>query len=60
VDRGAGPALVHTICVEGRLPPSLQRLDLGDTFASIPFFVLYRPSVTERAATRFILEQFSS
>lgn len=60
VDRGAGPALVHTICVEGRLPPSLQRLDLGDAFASIPFFVLYRPSVIERAATRFILEQFSS
>ena len=59
VDRGAGPALVHTICVEGRLPQSLQRLDLGDAFASIPFFVLYRQSVMDRAATRFILEQFS-
>ncbi len=59
VDRGAGPALVHTICVEGRLPQSLQRLDLGGAFATIPFLVLYRPSVMERAATRFILEQFT-
>ena len=56
----AGPALVHTVCVEGRLPPRLQRLDLGDDFASIPFFVLYRPSVMERAPTRFILEEFAT
>lgn len=59
VDRGAGPALVHTICVDGRLPPALKRLDLGDAFASIPFFVLYRPSVLDRAPTRFILDQIS-
>ena len=60
VDRGAGPALVHTLCVEGRLPQRLQRHDLGDEFASIPFSVLYRPSVSERAPTRFILEQLTS
>lgn len=59
VDRGAGPALVHTLCVEGRLPQRLQRHDLGDEFALIPFSVLYRPSVSERAPTRFILEQFA-
>ncbi|MFN3891631.1 MAG: LysR family transcriptional regulator [Beijerinckiaceae bacterium] len=59
VHRDAGPALVHTICVEGRLPQGLQRLDLGEDFASIPFLVLYRPSVMDRAPTRFILEQFA-
>jgi len=60
VDRGAGPALVHTICVAGRVPRGLQQLDLGEEFASIPFMVLYRPTVTERPATRFILEQLTS
>jgi DNA-binding transcriptional LysR family regulator len=60
VDRDAGPALVHTICVEGRLPQGLQRLDLGENFASIPFLVLYRPSVLDRAPTRFILEQMTT
>lgn len=60
VDRDAGPALVHTICIEGRLPQGLQRLDLGEDFASIPFFVLYRPSVMDRAPTRFILDQITS
>jgi DNA-binding transcriptional LysR family regulator len=59
VDRGAGPALVHTICVEGRLPQGLQRLDLKHDFASIPFFVLYQPSALERAPTRFIIDQLS-
>ncbi len=60
VDRDAGPALVHTICVEGRLPQGLQRLDLGEDFASNPFLVLYRPAVLDRAPTRFILEQMTT
>lgn len=60
VDRGAGPALVHTVCVEGRLPQRLQRHDLGEDFGSIPFSVLSRPSVMDRASTRFILEQLTS
>jgi DNA-binding transcriptional LysR family regulator len=60
VDAGAGPALVHTICVDGRLPPSLQRHDLGGDFASIPFSVLHRPAVRERGPARFILEQLTS
>ena len=60
VDRDAGPALVHSICVDGRLPQGLQRLDLGEDFASTPFFVLYRPNVLDRAPTRFILDQMTS
>jgi DNA-binding transcriptional LysR family regulator len=60
VDRGAGPALVHTLCVEGRLPERLQRRDLGEDFASMPFSVVYRASVKDRAPTRFILEQLLS
>lgn len=60
VDRDAGTALVHTICVEGRLPQGLQRLDLGEDFASNPFLVLYRPAVLDRAPTRFILEQMTT
>ncbi len=56
VDRGAGPALVHTVCVEGRLPPRLQRLDLGADFGVTPFLVLYRPSIMAKAPTRFILD----
>lgn len=60
VDHGAGPALVHSICVEGRLPQRLQRMDLGEDFGRVPFFVLHRPSANERAPTRFILELLST
>lgn len=60
VDRGAGPALVHTICVEGRLPSRLQRLDLGEDFGVTPFLVLYRPSIMAKAPTRFILDAMTA
>ena len=60
VDRGAGPALVHTVCVEGRLPPRLQRLDLGEDFGVTPFLVLYRPTIMSKAPTRFILDAMTA
>jgi DNA-binding transcriptional LysR family regulator len=60
VDRGAGPALVHTVCVEGRLPPRLQRLDLGTDFGVTPFLVLYRPTIMAKAPTRFILDAMTA
>lgn len=60
VDRGAGPALVHTLCIEGRLPPRLQRLDLGADFGATPFMALYRPGVENQAPTRFILEAMTA
>ncbi len=60
VDRGAGPALVHTVCVEGRLPPRLQRLDLGEDLGVTPFLVLYRPTIMSKAPTRFILDAMTA
>jgi DNA-binding transcriptional LysR family regulator len=59
VSLGVGPAIVHTLCVERRLPAGVRAMDLGPRFGSVPFVVLYRKHALKRPALRFIFEQLT-
>jgi DNA-binding transcriptional LysR family regulator len=59
VSLGVGPAIVHTLCVDRRLPAGVRSLDLGPRFGSVPFVVLYRKHALKRPALRFIFEQLT-
>ena len=59
VGLGVGPAIVHTLCVDRRLPPGVRALDLGPNFGTAPFVVLYRKHALKRPALQFIFDQLT-
>jgi DNA-binding transcriptional LysR family regulator len=59
VGLGVGPAIVHTLCVDRRLPAGVRALDLGPKFGAVPFVVLYRKHALKRPALQFIFDQLT-
>lgn len=60
VSVGAGPAVIHSICLEQVSGQKLNSIDLGPRFGALPFVVLFRRATLTSPLLRALVNQLST